>query len=93
VVVDANMVSGVATAIPDHECAAVGTTVNESVERAIFSAINHNRRIAGIGGFVVARVGDFRFQAQEQPNRAVEKLRLFLLVNLGIEEHRIRNPA
>ena len=72
VVINTGVVGRVAAAIPNDERAAVGAAVNECVQRAIFGTIDDHGGIAGIGGFVVARIGDLGLQAEKQPNRSVE---------------------
>ena len=77
-----------------HELgAAMGTAVHERANLAVRPTVDHHRRVAHESGLVIAGIGDLGLQREIAPYRSAEDSLLFLVVEIGVGEDAIGNPA
>ena len=82
--IDADVTFGIAEFLATHSRAAVGATVDESMDRAVLVATDDDRSVTDIDRLEVTRVGDLGLEGEIVPGRAAENPVLFLLVQFRI---------
>jgi len=83
-VIDADVVPGIAREFAPHQGAAMGAAVDEGLDGAGRVAVDDDRRLADLGDAEITRLRDFGFERQKAPGRALEDLPLLPLVDLAI---------
>ena len=92
-VIDADMLAGVAGKLSADQRAAMRTAVDERLHRARFVAIEDDRRLADPGRPEVPRFGNFAVEAEIAPHRPAKDPLLLAGVDLGIVIKAVGHPA
>src|SRR6202008_4010260 len=91
--VDADVLLGIAGKLAAHHCAAMRAPVDEGLDLTRPVAIEDNRRFANPGRPEIARIGDLAVEAEKAPHRSAKYLFLFAGVDLGVVVEAVGHSA
>src|SRR6516162_8077587 len=91
--VDADVIGGVAGKLAPHQRAAMCATVDKGFDRAALIPIEDDRRLADITRSEVARVRDFRRKAEKTPDRPAKDPLLLARIELGVMVESVGHSA
>ena len=91
--IDANVLLGVAGQLAPHQRAAMGAAVDKGFDDARPVSIEDNRRFAYPSRAEIAGLGDLGLEPEIIPHRTLEDMALLALVDLGIVVEAVWHPA
>src|SRR3984893_7274676 len=92
-VIDADMLFGVAGELAPHQRAAMGAAVDKGLHRPRLVPVEDDRGLADIARPEIPRVGDFGIETEKAPDGPAEDPLLLTRIDLGIVIEAVGHPA
>ena len=92
-VIDADVLAGIARLLAPHQRAAMGAAVDEGLDLAVLVAVDDDRRVADPGGAEITGIGDLGLERQVTPRLPAKDPLLLAGVDVGIMIEPVRHPA